>query len=239
MPTAKGMPFLITNLQFADRGYFDQLRVGRLAVTTGGTFLKFFSALRSSGYGSFIRCFNINGDNIDFGFSEKTIRGFKITPAINGVVEYLSVLDSFPDLKSGIESVTTGGTAISFSELPSINYSVLIRCHDPSGNNVGFKLTNKLKTGFTITPAINATVNYIIATNEFPNIRFGIESVLQAGTIISFSSRLPSINYVKGIRCYDGNGDNIDFKLTDVTANGFKITPTINSTVEYIVIKNQ
>jgi len=62
---------------------------------------------------------------------------------------------------TGVAVVSTG-TAIVFTvPFASTNYAIAsIRCYDAGGNNIDYMITNKLATGFTITPAINGFLDY-------------------------------------------------------------------------------
>ena len=138
---------------------------------------------------------------------------------------------------SGSSSVTTSGTTITFSNvLPSVDYSVFVRCYDGSGNNVDYMLTDKAVTGFKITPVIDCTADYIIVYGESSSIRFSSKSVVTTGTAIAFSSVLAGLGYGALIRCFDGSGNNVDFNLASKAIGGFTITSAINATAEYIAI---
>ena len=64
--------------------------------------------------------------------------------------------------RSGTESVTTAGTAITFSTpLASANYALTIRCVDSNGNSQACGITSKAASGFTATPPRNGTIDYI------------------------------------------------------------------------------
>lgn len=218
-----------------------KIRAGSEAVTTAGTTITFSSELPSGDYAVFIRCFDATGNNIDFMLTEKAATGFKITPAINGTVEYIAILYINDGQKSrvGTGSVVSTGTVISFKELFSSAYKVIIRCFDASGNNVDLLFTDKTTTGFKITPVINSTIEYIAIIGETTNIRSASEAVTTAGTAITFSSAMASTDYSIGIICLDGSGNNIDFALTNKTVNGFTITPAVDSTIGYIAIINE
>ncbi len=139
--------------------------------------------------------------------------------------------------KAGSSSVITSGTTITFSvQLPSTDYSVFIRCFDGNENNIDYMLTEKAVTGFKITSAINGTAEYIVVYGESSSTRFASESVIPAGTAISFSSVLTGLGYGAMIRCFDGSGNNVDFGLTSKAIGGFTIASVINATTEYIAI---
>lgn len=60
------------------------------------------------------------------------------------------------------EAVTTGGTVITFATaLTTANYTLTVRCFDGSGNPVAVVITNKVVGGFTATPAINSSLDYV------------------------------------------------------------------------------
>lgn len=60
------------------------------------------------------------------------------------------------------EAVTTGGTAITFATaLTTTDYTLTVRCFDGSGNPVAVVITNKAVGGFTATPAINSSLDYV------------------------------------------------------------------------------
>jgi len=218
-----------------------EIRAGTGSVTTAGTTITLSSAILYKSYALFIRCFDGSGNNIDFSLTDKVNGSFKVTPAINGTVDYLAILNLNQELemRTGSRPTVTTGTVVAFPELPSTNYRVVIRCFDSNGDNVDFALTGKATTGFTITPAVNATVEYIAIIDETTNIRVGSEAVTTGGTAITFNSTMASTNYATGIRCFDGSGNNIDFTLTNKTVNGFTITSAINGTIDYIAIINQ
>ena len=227
-----GIPFIV-NTDF-------EIRNGGGFVVPAGTTITFSSKFSSTDYSVFVRCFDMfdmEGDNTDFILTEKTVFGFKITPIVNSTIEYIAVR-YVEGIRSrvGTGSVVTTGTVITFKELFSSAYKVIIRCFDAGGNNVDFLFTDKTTTGFKITPTVNSTIEFIAIIGEAKNIRLGNQSVTTAGTIISFSSDLSLINYTVGVRCFDGSGDNISFKLANKTKNGFTVTPVINSTIEYIAI---
>ena len=62
-------------------------------------------------------------------------------------------------------------------------------------------------------------------------------AVLVAGTTIAFATAFSTTDYTIDIRCYDAGGNNVDFTITTKTVNGFKVTPVINSTIDYTCIK--
>ena len=55
------------------------------------------------------------------------------------------------------------GTIITFAvAYSSANYSLPPpRCYDAGGNNIDFTITNKIAAGFTITPAIDCSMDYV------------------------------------------------------------------------------
>jgi hypothetical protein len=58
--------------------------------------------------------------------------------------------------------VAAGGTAITFgTALSTTNYALTVRCFDGVGNPVAVTITNKAVGGFTATPAIDASLDYI------------------------------------------------------------------------------
>jgi len=61
------------------------------------------------------------------------------------------------------KAIVSTGTVITFAvAFPSISYSLPPpRCYDGSGNNVDFTITNKIAAGFTITPAIDCSMDYV------------------------------------------------------------------------------
>ncbi|GAG58134.1 unnamed protein product, partial [marine sediment metagenome] len=218
-----------------------KIRAGSEAVTTVGTTIIFSSELSSDDYAVFIRCFDATGNNIDFSLTEKSASGFKITPAINSTVEYIAILyiNDGPKSRARTDSVVSTGTVISFKELFSSAYKVIVRCFDAGGNNVDLLFADKTATGFKITPVIDSTIEYIAIIGETTNIRSGSKAVTTAGTSVLFSSVMASTNYSIGIICLDDSGNNVDFKLTNKTVEGFTITPAINSTIGYIAITNE
>ena len=210
---------------------------GSSAVTTAGTTITFSTKLSSTDYSVFIRCYDGGGNNIDFLLTEKATTGFKITPVVNGTVDYIVIFGESASTRFASEAVTTSGTAISFSSvLAGLGYGTLIRCFDGSGNNIDFSLTSKAIGGYTITSAVNETAEYIAILGNTSSIKVAVEAVVTTGTAITFDSALSTTSYAVGIRCYDGSGNNVDFALTNKTVNGFTITPAVNSTVEYIAI---
>jgi len=214
------------------------IKSGSEAVTTSGTTITFSSELPSTSYSVFIRCFDGSGNNIDYVLTEKATTGFKITSAINGTVDYIVVYGESSSTRFASEAVTTAGTTISFSSvLAGLGYGALIRCFDGSGNNIDFALSSKVIGGFSIASVVDVTTEYVAILGNKSSIKTGCEAVTTAGTAISFNSELSSINYAVGIRCYDGDGNNVDYALTNKAVGGFKITPVINSTIEYIAIK--
>jgi hypothetical protein len=61
-------------------------------------------------------------------------------------------------------AVLAAGTPVAFPiALPSANYALTINCYDAlaTGNPVACAITNRTANGFTITPAINARLDYI------------------------------------------------------------------------------
>ena len=62
-------------------------------------------------------------------------------------------------------------------------------------------------------------------------------AVTTAGTAIAFGAAF-TLAYSLQIRCYDASGNNVDYKITAKTVNGFTITPSINSTMEYTATQN-
>jgi len=215
-----------------------KIRAGSEAVTTAGTTITFSSELPSGDYAVFIRCFDAGGNNIDFMLTEKAASGFKITPVIDGTVEYIAIayLDNGSKSRVGTGSVISAGTVVSFKELFSSAYKVLIRCFDAGGNNVDLLFADQTTTGFKITPVVNTTIEYIAIIGETTKIRTGSEAVTTGGTAVTFSSALPSTDYAVGIVCLDVSGNSIDFELSNKTVNGFTITPAVNGTIGYIAI---
>jgi len=224
-----GIPFTV-GVRFRGRS-------GSSSVSTPGTTITFSNQLPSVDYSVFIRCYDGSGNNVDYMLTAKAVTGFKITPVINCTADYIVIYGESSSIRFSSESVVTTGTAIAFSSvLAGLGYGALIRCFDGNDNNVDFVLTNKAIGGFTITPVINATIEYIAILGNTSDIRFSSELVTTAGTIIAFDSVMATVYYAVGIRCFDGSGNNIDFALTDKTVNGFTITPVVNGTIEYIAI---
>jgi len=104
-----------------------------------------------------------------FGDTQDDIHQFTGSVSITGSLD-LNDINIYTELNStrvGSGSVASGSTAINFSSaLPSTNYSTNIRCFDGSGNNIDYALTNKLASGFTITPVIDCTIEYISIINK-------------------------------------------------------------------------
>lgn len=69
---------------------------------------------------------------------------------------------TFSDFRRGSEAVVAAGTAVSFaSALGSAAYALVIYCYDSDGEQVACKITSRTSSGFTATPAVNATLDYI------------------------------------------------------------------------------
>jgi chitodextrinase len=143
-------------------GESSSIRFASESVVTTGTAITLSSVLAGLGYGALIRCFDGSGNTIDTGLTSKAVSGFTLASVINATAEYIAILGNTSSIKTGSEAVTTGGTVIAFdSALSTTSYAVGIRCFNGSGDNVDYALTNKTKNGFTITPVINSTVEYI------------------------------------------------------------------------------
>ncbi len=228
---AIGIPFTV--------GIVLRGRSGSSAVVTTGTTITFSVPLPTTDYAIFVRCYDAGGNNVDYTVTEKAVTGFKITPVINCTADYIVIFGEAASVRFGSESIVITGTAISFSSvLTGVGYGVLIRCFDSNGNNVDFELTNKAIGGFTIKSAINATIEYIAIFGNTSTVKSASEAVVTAGTTITFDSPLVSTNYTVGIICYDGSGNNVDYMLTEKATTGFKITPAVDGTIEYIAIIN-
>lgn len=63
----------------------------------------------------------------------------------------------------------------------------------------------------------------------------GIESVLLGSNVVTFSTPLSSNNYVLNVRCYNSQGDNVNYRIPTASklAEGFTIAVAANSTIEY------
>ncbi len=210
---------------------------GSSSVVTTGTTITFSVPLPTTDYAIFVRCYDAGGNNVDYTVTEKAVTGFKITPVIDCTADYIVIFGEAASVRFGSEAVITTGTAISFSSvLTGVGYAALLRCFDGSGNNVDVELTNRTIAGFTIKSAIDASLDYIAILGNTSTIKAASEAVVVAGTTITFNSPLISTNYVIGIRLVDASGNSVDFMLTEKAVTGFKITPAVDGTVEYIAI---
>jgi pyridoxal/pyridoxine/pyridoxamine kinase len=61
-------------------------------------------------------------------------------------------------------------------------------------------------------------------------------AITTAGTTIVFATAMASTSYMVVFNCYTGTGDNITAKITNKTVNGFKITPAVNGSIDYVAI---
>ena len=96
----------------------------------------------------------------------------------------------------------------------------------------------KIKIGSKVV-IITETITTSLKVERFialMKIKVGREIVTIAGTTITFSSKLSSSDYAVYIRCFGIKGNNISFILNEKTDSGFKITPVVDSTIEYIAI---
>ena len=64
----------------------------------------------------------------------------------------------------------------------------------------------------------------------------GIAGVQDTPQTITFSgvNIFNSTSYALTIRCYDANGDNVNYKVTAKTTSNFDVTPYGNCTIEYV-----
>jgi len=134
------------------------------AVTTGGTTITGLEFSSASDYSILVRCYDASGNNIDFRITNRTASSFKVTPAINGTIDYLCVNK---DYDTGIRSdnrmsATTGGTAITFDTWGGTGYAIVIRCYDSDGDNIDYTITAKGNDTFTVTPAQDGYVDYVL-----------------------------------------------------------------------------
>lgn len=69
------------------------------------------------------------------------------------------------NIRAGVESVSTSGTGVSFdSALPDTSYVLLVNVWKTEGGihyQVGYSITSRSTTGFTITPVEDCTCEYV------------------------------------------------------------------------------
>lgn len=210
------------------------------SVTTGGTTITHDTAFADTEYAIIGRCYDGSGNNVEFVFDAKLAASYDITSAINASWDGICIGDANTlSAYVNVASVVTAGTAISGLKFASSDYAILVMCHNTSGEPVDYTITDKGQTGFIITPAEDATAEIIcIATGYTLNCRSANDiAVVVAGTSIVFST-LGTTDYAIAIRCYDGDGNNIDYTVTNKAATGFKVTPASNGYIDYIAHKD-
>lgn len=89
----------------------------------------------------------------------------------------------------------------------------------------------------TLGIGLNFTINKLIIMAKPTRAGFN-EAVTTAGTTITFSTPLSDTNYALTVRCFDGSGNPVAVVITEKAATGFKATPAINSSLDYIAIIN-
>jgi len=69
----------------------------------------------------------------------------------------------------------------------------------------------------------------------------GIEVIESASNVITFCNRSDAADpfpndttYGLILRCYDADGNNIDYTVFDMTVDGFKITPAADGFIDYL-----
>ncbi len=84
---------------------------------------------------------------------------------------------------------------------------------------------------------LNLTINKLIIMGKPTRAGFD-KAVTAAGTTITFSTPLPSTDYALTVRCFDGSGNPVAVVITEKATTGFKATPAINASLDYIAIIN-
>jgi len=93
-------------------------------------------------------------------------------------------------------------------------------------------------TGALINTALVALTNYIRAEKR---IERAVAVTENTSNIITFKNRggtadpFPELTVyaICGVRVYDADGNNIDYKVFDMTVDGFKITPAADGFLDY------
>lgn len=86
-----------------------------------------------------------------------------ITVDSKGRVLDVQSLTSDTGERYGSESLSTGTNLIIFSSsVSSIPYTLVARCYDANGNNIGHRIYNKTVNGFNIDVGEDSTVDYIV-----------------------------------------------------------------------------
>jgi len=70
----------------------------------------------------------------------------------------------FSSIKNGIINASTGGYDVSFdtsigTNINGLGYTLTINCYDSNGV-VGYNVSNRSQNGFTITPDVDASIEY-------------------------------------------------------------------------------
>ena len=210
------------------------------SVTTGGTTITHDTAFADTEYAIIGRCYDGSGNNVEFVFDAKLAASYDITSAINASWDGICIGDANTlSAYVNVASVVTAGTAISGLKFASSDYAILIMCYNASGEPVDYTITSKSQTGFTITPVEDASAAIICISEGYTlNCRVAkAVAVTTSGKAITFTT-LGTTDYAIAIRCYDGDGNNIDYTVTSKAATGFTVTPASNGYVDYIAHKD-
>lgn len=60
------------------------------------------------------------------------------------------------------------------------------------------------------------------------------QAITTTPVAVVFTTPMPSAVFQLNIRCYDADGENVDYTITDVTVNGFTVTGATAGFIDYL-----
>jgi hypothetical protein len=93
-------------------------------------------------------------------------------------------------------------------------------------------------TGAKLNTAFIDLINFVRAEKRLDK---GIAVTENASNVITFCNRIDAVDpfpndttYGLILRCYDADGNNVDYKVFDMTVDGFKISPASDGFIDYL-----
>ena len=83
---------------------------------------------------------------------------------------------------------------------------------------------------------IPASPQKLNASDVQENSGVGVQRNGGTGTVVNFLQSMTTAGYSLVIRCYDDDGNNVDFQLLAQTINGFTILPTEDCICDFTAI---
>ena len=215
------------------------LKSGSVSIDVSGTDIVFLTPMPSINYDIVANCYD-NSGAVGYYITNQTVDGFTVVPVGDATFVYIAKIVgeiAIYNIKSNSIAVTDAGTDVVFTtDMASINYDIVANCYDNSGA-VGYYITNKTVSGFTVMPLTDATFVYIAKLSPdiaYLNIKSGEILATDIGVDVVFATAMPSRDYDVVANCYDGSGI-VGYYIINQTVNGFTVISVSDAIFDYLV----